>query len=154
MAQVQEILPFTAAEQRGGILLKYVDQVLRACAVSRLPSAPGVVEGIINVRGEIVPVIDLRARFELPREQLGLNDRFIIVRCSGRKIALRVNEVDTPRSLGSEAVAGSADELTDALGVSGAAKLPDDLILIYDADAFLSSTEKVALERALAERRA
>ena len=134
--------------------LGFVDEVQRACAISRLPSAPGVVEGIINFHGEIVPVVDLRARFGLPRKPLALNDRFIIMRCGGRRVALRVDEVDTPRSLGSGEVAGSTDELSGALGVSGVARLPEDLILIYDADAFLSSTERDALERALAERRA
>lgn len=152
MAQAQHILPFATAEQRGGIMLNFVDEVQRACNISRLPSAPGVIEGIINVRGEIVPVVDLRARFDLPRKPLALSDRFIIIRCSGRKVGLRVDEVDTPRTLGSEALA--ADELSGALGVAGVAKLPDDLLLIYDADAFLSSTEKEALERALAERQA
>lgn len=154
MAQAQHILPFTAAEQRGGIVLNYVDEVQRACSISRLPGAPGVIEGIINVRGEIVPVVDLRARFDLPRKPLALNDRFIIMRSVGRRVALRVDEVDTPRTLASDALAGSTNELSGALGVSGVAKLPDDLLLIYDADAFLSSTEKEALERALAERQA
>jgi purine-binding chemotaxis protein CheW len=154
MAQAQQILPFAAAEQRGGVMLNYVDEVQRACAISRLPSAPGVIEGIINLRGEIVPVVDLRARFDLPRKPMELNDRFIIVRCSGRRVGLHVDEVDTPRTLGSEDLAKSADAFSGALGLNGVAKLTDDLLLIYDADAFLSSTEKEALERALAERRA
>lgn len=153
-AHEQQILPFTAAGQRGGIMLNYVDEVQRACAISRLPSAPGVIEGVINIRGEIVPVVDLRARFDLPPKPLALNDRFIIMRCSGRSVGLHVDEVDTPRTLGSEALVGSADELSRALGLNGVAKLSDDLLLIYDADAFLSSTEREALERALAERQA
>lgn len=154
LAHEQQILPFTAAEQRGGIMLHYVDEVQRACTISRLPSAPGVIEGIINLRGEIVPVVDLRARFDLPRKSLELNDRFIIMRSSGRRVGLHVDEVDTPRTLGRGALAGSTEEFSEALGVSGVAKLTDDLLLIYDADAFLSSTEQEALERALAERRA
>lgn len=154
MAQAQQILPFTAAEQRGAIILNFVEEVQRACAISRLPSAPGVIEGIINLRGEVVPVVDLRARFNLPRKPLALDDRFIIVRCSDRRVGLHVDEVDTPRPLGSEALAGSTDEFSGALGVSGVAKLADDLLLIYDVDEFLSSTEKEALARALAERQA
>ena len=148
----EQILPFAAADQRGGILLEYVEEVHRACAISRLPGASGIVEGIINIRGEIVPVIDLRARFGLAPRKLALNDRLIIVQCRSRRIALRVDEVDPPGVIEMGAVAGRTDKLSKALGVAGVVRLPDDLLLIYDADAFLSCSEKDALERALEER--
>lgn len=148
------ILPFGAGGQRGGILLDQVAEVLRACAISRLPSAPGIVEGIINVRGEVVPVVDFRARFGLSRKRLALTDRFVIVSASGRRLALHVDEVDVPTTLSPEALSESGDSVSDALAVAGVAKLQDQMLLIYDADAFLSSAEAQALEQALAERQA
>lgn len=154
MIQAVEILPFTVAKQRGGIVLESVVEVLRASAISRLPSAPGVVEGIINVRGAIVPVLDLRVRFGLARSRLVLSDRFIIVRCNDCRMALRVDEVDTPRALVPDPVAEAPNELCATLAVAGVVKLPDDLILIYDAEAFLLAAERDALEQALAERKA
>jgi purine-binding chemotaxis protein CheW len=61
-----------------------------------VPGAPEYVDGIVTVRGKVIPVVDLRARFGLPRAELNLDTRIIVTECEGRVIALRV---DTAREV-------------------------------------------------------
>ncbi|HYQ01565.1 MAG TPA: chemotaxis protein CheW [Polyangiaceae bacterium] len=61
-----------------------------------VPGAPDYVDGIVTVRGLVVPVLDLRTRFGLPRAELNLDTRIIVTECQGRIVALRV---DTAREV-------------------------------------------------------
>jgi len=56
-----------------------------------VPGAPEYVDGIVTVRGLVVPVLDLRSRFGLPRGELNLDTRIIVTECQGRVVALRVD---------------------------------------------------------------
>ena len=144
-----DILLFNVADRRGAILLDCVEEVLRAVAITPLARAPHLVEGVINVRGDVVPVLNLRARFGLPRRKLSPSDRFILVRTGSRRMALRADSAGTIASIATVDIESAVAAVT-ADDVVGVARLNDELALIHDIGRFLSAAEQEDLERALA----
>ncbi len=108
------------------------------------------VEGLLNLRGELLPVLDPRRRFRLPLRPLSPMDHFIVARAGPRTVVLRVDRAEGLLSL----VPGSWDETPGELPgvgyVAGAVKLPDGLVLVHDLKSFLSEAEALALDTALA----
>jgi purine-binding chemotaxis protein CheW len=147
-----QLLTFELDETRFAIPLDAVREVLRAVAVTPLPGAPEVVMGVIDVRGEIVPVFDLRARLGEPSRAIAPDDQLIVARAADRTVALQVDHAEWMTDASEDAVYRSGAPFEAARQVSGVARLDDGLAVITDLDAFLSHDESRALDGALAER--
>lgn len=126
-----------------------VDEIHRAVAIVPLPKAPAIVEGIIDVRGRVVPVLDVRARFRLPPRAPRHTDHLILARAAERQVALRVDRALDVLSIDPAAIAPSA-VASGVEYVAGVAKLPDGLVLIHDLKTFLDAAERDSLARAVA----
>lgn len=146
------LLSFILNHQRYGIASETVSEIIRAVAITPLPGSPAVVEGIIDVRGAIVPVFDLRARFALPAKPLEPSDQFILVRTSARTAALHVDQVVELLDVDNHSVSDSNRQLPHSASIAGVATLPDGLVLIHDVDTFLSAAESDTLQSALDAR--
>lgn len=144
---------FSTDGQRYAVPLLDVDRVLPMVAVSPLSEAPEVVEGVVNVRGEVVPVVDVRRRLGLPGRQQGLAARLVLVRTARRTLALAVDSADGVSELDASAVASAEALIPGARYVAGIAALPDGLLFIHDLDAYLSLDDERRLDAALAEAR-
>lgn len=126
-----------------------VNEIVRAVAISPLPGAPDIVEGVINVRGRIVPVIDVRRRLGMPPRVLDPGEFLVVLRAGARTIAMRVDEVDDLVDVDGDVVERSA-ALSPALrGLAGLAGREDGVLVIYDPEAFLAQAEAEALDDAL-----
>jgi purine-binding chemotaxis protein CheW len=145
-----ELLAFEAGGARFGIEMGTVREVLRAVFITPLPGAPPVVEGIIDVRGTVVPVYDLRARFGLPIRPLHPDHRLITAWTGDRLIALHCERTDWLVSVPATAMERSGAVSLGDRRLAGVAKLPDGIILITDLPAFLDDAERAALDAALA----
>jgi purine-binding chemotaxis protein CheW len=146
-----EVLVFQLDGRRYGLLAEVVREVLRAVAVVLLPRAPAIVEGVINLRGRIVPVLDLRRRFRLPPRPLYPSDHLIVASADERLVVLRVDQA-------TDLVRLPASHLEEASGVvpgveyvRWVARVPDDLVLLHDLRTFLSQAEAETLAAALDE---
>jgi purine-binding chemotaxis protein CheW len=145
------LLLFTIDDRRFALPAGDVSEIIRAVAITTLPGAPSVVEGIIDLRGEVVPVFDLRRRFGVPTRDVELSDQFIIARTPRRIAALHVDRaIDI---VDADAPAGNAGGTELHPAIAGVATLGDGLALISDVDAFLSHAEAESLESALAAAR-
>jgi purine-binding chemotaxis protein CheW len=147
--QPLEVLIFEIEGQRYGLPAVDVQELLRAVAIAPLPKAPAVVEGVINLRGQIVPVFDIRQRFRLPPKPLGPADHFIVARTKERLVALRVDRALELVAVGAEALEEAKGAVPGVEYVAWVAKLPSDLVLIHDLRTFLSRAEGDALAQAL-----
>lgn len=145
-----DILAFELSGHGYGIPLADVERLWRAVAVTPLPKAPAIVEGIINVQGTVVPVLDMRARFRLPAKSAHSSDHLIVARAGPRRVALRVDRALDIMAIDGDAIEHPAASLPQSGYVTGIAKLPDGLLLIHDLVAFLSADEGAALDVALA----
>lgn len=127
-----------------------VTEVVRAVAVTELPKAPAIVEGVINVRGRIVPVLDIRQRFGLAPRPLDPEQHFIIAETGPRRVALRVDRALDVLSVETGAIDSAALVAPGAEYVAGIARLRDGLLVIHDLERFLALDEASALDTALA----
>ena len=146
-----DVLVFEISGLRYALPTSDVSELARAVTIVPLPKAPPIVEGIINVHGHVVPVLDIRARFRLPSRALSHTDHLIVARIGPRLVAVRA---DRARDLANVDAKDVEDAQTFAPGaeyISGVAKLPDGLVLIHDLRTFLQEAEAAALDDALSD---
>jgi purine-binding chemotaxis protein CheW len=136
--------------QRYGLRADAVREIVRAATITPLPNAPAVVEGVINVRGSVVAVLDLRRRFGLPARALDPSEYFALARAGDREVALRVDRAIELVSVDPAAVDRAEPILRRSRYLAGVAKLDDGLVLIHDLEAFLSEAEAASVDEALA----
>jgi purine-binding chemotaxis protein CheW len=149
--QRPEVLVFEVGGQCYALPSSDVRELVRAVAVRPLPGAPAIVEGIINLRGELVPVLDLRARLRLPPRELRPSDHFIVAEVDGRRLALRVDRALELVVLDQADVEEARSLVAGVDYVRWVARRPEDVLLIHDLRTFLSQTEAIALDQALAQ---
>jgi purine-binding chemotaxis protein CheW len=143
------VLMFEVGGRRYGLQAAEVRELLRAVAVVPLPGAPPLMEGVINVRGRVVPVLDVRARLRLPAKPVEPTDHLIVAQAGGRLVALRVDRATDLVRFDATDVE-EARGLVPGLGHAGwVARLPDDVLLIHDLGTFLSQAESALLAGAL-----
>jgi purine-binding chemotaxis protein CheW len=134
--------------QNYALPLPVVERVIRAIEITHLPKAPDIVLGVVNIQGEIIPVINIRKRFQLPEREIALNDQFIIGRLAQRKVVLAADIVSGILERSEEDVL-AVEKINPGLRyVSGVVKLEDGLLLIHDLNRFLSLDEDRALDKA------
>ena len=150
-AQSLEVVVFEVGGRRYGLPAADVREIVRAAALTPLPRAPAIVEGILNLRGRIVPVLDIRARFRLPPRPIQPSDHLIIALGSAgeRAVAIRVDRATDLVRLSAEDVEDARGAVPGAEYVAWVAKFPNDLVLIHDLRTFLSRAESAALDEAL-----
>lgn len=145
----QTFLVVSLTPERFAIQAGTVEEIVRAVAIAALPGAPSVVEGVINYRGRIVPVVDPRRRFGMPAVQLHPSQHYVVAVAGSRSVALRVDRATDLVTIPGEVIARAADVAPAAPHVAGVARLPDGLLVIHDLERFLSLEEAARLDLAL-----
>lgn len=149
MQREDRLMVFSLDEQRYALALAAVEKVVRAVEITRLPKAPDIVLGIVNVQGRVIPVINVRRRFRLPEREMALTDQIVIAHTARRPVALVVDAVTGVLEYPEQEAVEARDILPDVEYVEGVVKLKDGLILIHNLDQFLSLEEETSLDRAL-----
>ena len=140
---------FGLDEQRYALRLSSVERTVRMVEITPLPEAPEIVLGVIDVQGEVVPVLNIRKRFRLPERAPGLADQLIMARTTRRSVALVADAVIDVVALSEDELIKPATILPGLEYVEGVAKLGDGMVFIHDLDAFLSLEEEQTLATAL-----
>ena len=148
-AKVSVVLVECAGQQLG-LPSRNVEQVRAAVQVTRLPDAPPLIEGVVNLHGEIVPVVDGRRRIGISHRDVRLTDRFVIVRARGKRLVLHVDAAVGVSEVPASDLAEAASLNREAFGCKGIARLRGGLFAVHDMDELLSPHEFVRTERALA----
>jgi purine-binding chemotaxis protein CheW len=148
-AKTDQIVVFTLDELLYALPLPAVARVIHAVEIRHLPKAPEIITGIINIKGQIIPVADIRKRFGLAAREIDPDDRLIIADTGKRQVAILVDTVTGIRDLAPRQLAVARESLPFAEHLRGVAKIDDELILIYDLEKFLSLEEEKVLELAL-----
>jgi purine-binding chemotaxis protein CheW len=140
---------FSLDAGRYALPLAAVERIVRAVEITRLPGAPPVVLGAIDVQGRVLPVFNLRRRFGLPEREVDPGDQFMIARSAKRSVVLVIDGArDVLQSTASDTIS-AARIATGLEHIQGVIRLPDGLVLIQDLDLFLSAAESRALDEAL-----
>jgi purine-binding chemotaxis protein CheW len=142
-AEMKQLISFTVGAEEYGLELLRVKEVIRMRQITWLPKAPACVKGIINLRGDVIPIIDLRERFELEPEEKTAMTRVIVVDVDGKSVGMVVDSA-------SQVVRVPADQFDPPPAVVGAGsrdfitavgKMGEKLIIVIDVDRILSTEE-------------
>ena len=126
-----EVLVFTVGSREYALPVEDVIEVVRMVAVTPLPDAPSSVMGVINMRGHVIPVIDLRSRLGFPAHEPDLSTPIVVVGWGEAAAGLVADGTSEVLTLRSDAV--EASHPSRAQAVSGMAHEGDRLILLLDA---------------------
>lgn len=150
-----QLVVFTLKGEEFGCDIADVREVLKVAQVTPLPRSLDFVEGVINLRGEVIPVLDLRRRFGLPGAERTEQSRTVIVDLHSRPVGLIVDSVSEvirlPHSQIQETpdqVAGSKTHLLLGVGKAG-----ERLLIILNLERILSSEEQIVLDDILSAAR-
>lgn len=147
----KSILIARVDERRFGLPATAVERVFAVAEITPLSDAPGVVAGVVNIHGAVLPVIDLRRRLGRPSRPSSLTDKLVVVNAPSRRIVLLVDTVDGVQEVPESALI-ALDELVPGIGVVGQVIAGHEgLILVHDPERLLSGAEEGDLERALEE---
>lgn len=145
-----ELLVFRLEDERYAAPLAATRRIFQAVAVTRLPGAPRLIEGIVSVHGDLTPVFDLRSRFGLPAREMRPEDHLILVEAGRQNALLHVDAVEQVAYVDREALVEPERVVAGASPLSGVGRLADGLVLIHDLDRFLTEAEAEQLQDALA----
>ena len=148
MPQVQ-LVTFRLGQEEFGLDVFKVHEILRHQEPTAMPRAPEFVEGVLDVRGALVPVVDLRRRFELPEPKVDDDTRIVLVDFQGERLGLVVDSVTEVLRAPETAVSpppsyfrGLAAEF-----IRGIVRLEGRLVVLIDLDRILSTQERLALQQ-------
>ncbi|MCH8820778.1 MAG: chemotaxis protein CheW [Acidobacteria bacterium] len=122
--------------------------------ITRVPRMPDFVEGVINLRGKVIPVVDLHERFGLPKREENKDNRIVVVDIDGQDIGMIVDAVREVIRIASDAVEPPSSVITTDRSkyVQGIAKLENRLIILLDLSQIFTDQEGVTLsDRELVE---
>ncbi len=148
-----QLVTFRLGDEQYGIDIMEVEGIVRIEDVRAVPNAPSYVEGIFNLRGEIIPVINLHRRFQIRRAELSEEDRllsgFVIVNVEGRRLAIRIDRVSGVVTITTDQVQPPPQVIT-GIGteyVEGVVSHDDRYLIILDTQRLFNATELQQLER-------
>jgi len=139
----------TVDGQTYALHLEAVDRVLRMVEFTPLPGAPEVVEGVINIQGEVVTIVSIRRRLGLALRAVGAADSLVVVRARNRRLAIIAESVLGVVERPADAVVSTSDISQGIEHIEGVLKTSDGLVLIQDLDRFFSPEEEQSLDLAL-----
>lgn len=125
-----------------------IKEIIRPQKLTPIPKAPPFIEGVINLRGVVIPIVDLRKRFDLPTAVVDRKTRVIICALSGKIVGLVVDEVAEVRRYTRQDIQPSPQFLQGqgAEFFHGICRRDEDLVMILNLEKLLSTSEKIDLE--------
>ncbi len=145
--ELRQFISFSVGEEEYGLELLRVKEVIRVREITWLPKAPSFVKGIINLRGDVIPIIDLRDKFGLEAKEATSMTRVIVVEVDGKLMGMIVDSA-------SQVVRIPADQIDPPPPVfgsvsqefiTGVGKVDDKLIVLLNSDAILTAEERTQL---------
>ncbi len=149
--ELLQLVSFKIGNEEFGVDILKVQEINRMTQITKVPNSPPFVEGVINLRGRVIPVVDLRTKLNFNRIEINSSSRIIIVEISSRIIGFIVDEVSEvlriPKSI-TEPPPSLATGI-DSEFITAVAKLDDRLIILIDLDRVFSSAEEADIKKAI-----
>ena len=135
----EQLVVFRLGQEFYGINIFQVKEIIRFLDITKVPSVDDQIEGIINLRGKIIPIVDLKKSFNLKAADLNENLRIVIVEIQGQTVGLIVDEVEEVTKLAAESVE-MPPTLTGTMSkyIKGVGKVKERLLLLLELDNLIS----------------
>jgi purine-binding chemotaxis protein CheW len=148
LGEERQLVVFQLGAELYGVDIARVHEIIRLQAITRVPRAPKFVEGVINLRGKVIPVVDLRRRFGLPTAEHTRATRIVVVEIGDQVVGIIVDSVSEVLRINTSTVEPPSPVVAgiDSEYLHGIAKLPERLVILLDLDRVLARDERRALE--------
>lgn len=142
-----QLVVFDIADEHYGVEIAAVEGIIKMQAITVVPRAPQFVEGVTNLRGKVLPVIDLRRRFGLKHEVPTKASRIVVVEMGGATVGMIVDGVSEVLRVNDDAIEPPSPIVTttDSTFIKGIAKVGDRLVILLDLGKVLSVQETQSL---------
>ncbi len=141
--QDEKIIVFQLKDEEFGVPVQQVGSIERMQHITRVPSTPDFVKGVINLRGVVTPIIDLRTRFDLESKEHDESTRIIIVHYNDMEVGLIVDSANDVIDIPKEAIEPPPEVVgtVEAEYIQGVAKLERRLLILLNLQKVFSSEE-------------
>ena len=148
LTELLQLVSFKIGEEEFGVDILKVQEINRMLQITKVPNAPSFVKGVVNLRGRIIPVVDLRSRLGMPSIEFNSKTRIVVVELENRTVGFIVDEVSEvlriPRNITEAPPAMVANVEADYITAVG--KLEDRLLILLDLDKIFNFEEEKLLE--------
>ncbi len=143
-----QLVIFDLAQEHYAVDIAAVESIIKVQPITKLPRAPQFVEGVINLRGKVLPVIDLRKRFGLEAEAATKDSRIVVVQMNHFEVGMVVDGVSEVLSIPPGNVEPPSPIVTtvDSAFIRGIAKISQRLVILLDIGQVLSVVEQASLQ--------
>lgn len=144
-----QLVSFKLGEEEFGVDILKVQEINRLVDITKVPRAPSFVEGVINLRGKVIPIIDLRKRFGLDMKERDKDTRIVVVDIEGSIMGMIVDAVSEVLRLPASTIEPAPEIATsiDSEYIRGVAKLEDRLLIFLDLSKVFSQQERMAINQ-------
>jgi len=148
MSDTIQVVSFKLGSEEYGVDIAQVQEINRMVAITHVPRAPQFMEGVINLRGQLIPIIDLRTRFGMPRAEHTKNTRIVVTEIGTKRVGMVVDSVSEVLRLPSDQIEDAPEMISgvDTEYIRGVGKIEDRLIILLDLARIISGAEKRELE--------
>jgi len=146
--EVVKVVSFGLGSEEYGVDIGQVQEIIRMVEITHVPRAPRFMEGVINLRGQLVPIIDLRTRFGMQRLEATKSTRIVVTEIGSKRVGMVVDNVSEVLNIPIENVE-DAPEMIAGVGteyIQGVGKVGDRLIIMLDLTMVISAEDKRDLE--------
>lgn len=148
--EANKLVTFRLGEDLFAADIFAVERVLRYTTPTSVPDMPEYIEGVIDYQGRVVPIVNLRRRFEMPDMDVRNETRILILHSGGEWIGVVVDAVTAVTAFDPATVAPPPKLFRGLAGeyLKGIVRMGEKLVIFLDVERLLSSTERIALDRA------
>lgn len=146
-AEEMQLVSFNIGSEEFGVEILKVQEINRMVDITKVPQAPHYVEGVINLRGKVIPILDLRKRFNLEVKAYDKNTRIVVVDINGSIMGMIVDAVSEVLRLPADTIEPPPELVTDINSeyIKGVAKLQDRLLIFLDLSRVVQAEELAAI---------
>lgn len=132
----EQLVTFSLGTEEFGVDIMRVQEIIRIPPITRVPKAPSFVEGVINLRGNVIPVVNLRVRFGMPLDEETDLSRIVVLQVAGKVFGVRVDGVTEVLRLDSEAIEPPPPVALgmDSNFIRGVGKIGERLLILLNLD--------------------
>ncbi len=132
--EISRFLTFFIDDEQYGLDISRIKEIIALMSITRIPKTPDFVKGVINLRGSIIPVIDIRLKFGMPAKEETVETAIVIYEIDSVSIGFIVDRVDDVFSIDTDTISAAPDFGTsiDTTFISGIAEIEEGIIMILD----------------------
>ncbi|PLX65709.1 MAG: chemotaxis protein CheW [Denitrovibrio sp.] len=147
MSDYKQYVNLLLNNEKYGIDIMDIEEILRMLEITKVPKAPDFVEGIINIRGKVIPIVDLRKKIGITANEYTNSTRIIVVGLKGKKVGLIVDQVEEVLRVETNIIdkAPAASTSVDNTYIKGVARLKSGMVIILDVHEIFGKSEANAL---------